>query len=44
VLLGFLALPYRGFGDVFAANHQAMGAALSTQLRLLGRLVKRQSI
>ena len=44
MLLGFLALPYRGSGEEFVANHPAMGAAQSTQIRLLGRLVKRQSI
>jgi hypothetical protein len=42
-LLGFLALPYRGFGEEFVANHRAMDAAQSTQTQLLGRLVKRQS-
>jgi hypothetical protein len=40
-LLGFLALPYRGFGEEFEANHPVMGAAQSTQTQLLGRLVKR---
>jgi hypothetical protein len=42
-LLGFLALPYRGFGEEYVASHQVMGAAQSTQTQLLGRLVKRQS-